>query len=323
MNLDNFVLKISEMAGVGVVILIVLVILVLIIIKSIKIVPQQEAWLVERLGKFRLVLQPGLTFIIPMIDRIAYKHTLKEQVHEVDRQGAITRDNVVLDIDGILYMKVLDPIKASYGVSNYVIALFQLAQTSMRSEIGKITMDQTFESREQLNEYILRSMNEACSVWGVQCMRYEIKNINPPATVLKAMELQVAAERHKRAVILESEGKRTSQINVAEAEKQQVVLSSEAAKIDQINRAEGEAQSILLVAKATAEGIETVASTIQKAGGEQAVALRVAEKYVEAFSNLAKEGNSVIIPSDVANPSAVIAQALGIFGSITSKGVGK
>lgn len=288
------------------------------IFKGVKIVPQQQAWVIERLGKFSSVLQPGLSLIIPFIDKVSYKHSLKEEAIDVRSQSAITKDNVSLEIDGVIYVRIIDPKQASYGVNDPYFALTQLAQTTMRSEIGKIELDKTFEEREALNLSIVEALNEASSTWGIQCMRYEIKDINPPKTILNAMEQQVTAEREKRAAILDSEGIRQSKINVAEADRQEVVLESEAAKIDQINRAEGEATAIIAVAEATAKGIEKVATSIQKTGGSDAVALKLAERYIEAFSKLAQENNTIILPAQANDISSVVAQGLGVFETIKS-----
>ncbi|MBI3508301.1 MAG: paraslipin, partial [Chlamydiia bacterium] len=274
----------------------------------------------ERLGKFERALEPGLNFLVPYIEAVSYKHSLKEYAMEVPEQAAITRDNVTLLLDGIIYLKIVDPVHASYGVANPVFAVTQLAQTTMRSEIGKMTMDSAFEEREQLNTNIVTAINQAAGSWGIQCMRYEIKNISPPTSVLKAMEMQVSAERQKRAVILESEGRRQSQINVAEASKQElilkaegskqqtvlnaearkqeVVLQSEASQIDQINRATGEAKAILLVAEATAGSIQKIAGAIASPGGREAIELKVAEQYVDAFKNLARNSNTVLLPAN-------------------------
>ena len=289
------------------------VIIIIGLVSAIKIVPQQEAWVMERLGKFDGVLEPGLTVIIPIIQRVAYKHSLKEQSIDVHAQTAISNDNVTLLIDGVLYIKILDPKAASYGVSNPYYAISQLAQTTMRSEIGKLKLDKTFEERETLNHLIVTSMNQAATNWGIQCMRYEIKDIQPPKTILQAMELQVAAERQKRADILESEGKRQSQINIAEGEKARIVLNSEAALTDKVNRAKGEAEAIVCVAEATAKGIDVVAASIKKNGGTEAVSLRVAEQYVEAFGKLAQKSNTILLPANLENPSGFIAQAMTIF----------
>ncbi len=295
------------------------VIAIITLSQMIKIVPQQEAWVVEKLGKFDSVLQPGLNILIPIVQRVAYKHTLKEQAMDVNAQTAISNDNVTLLIDGVLYVKIIDAKSASYGVSDPYYAITQLAQTTMRSEIGKLALDRTFEERDTLNAAIVIAINQAALNWGIQCMRYEIKDIQPPKTVLQAMELQVAAERQKRAHILESEGLKQARINQAEGEKAQVVLSSEAAYTDQVNRAKGEAEAIKMVALANGDSIETIAKAIQSKGGSDAVAWKVAEQYVNAFALLAKEGNSIIVPSHVGDPSAAIAQALTIFDQLKKK----
>ena len=291
----------------------------ILVFKGIKLVPQQMVWIVERLGKFHGGLHAGLHFIIPFVDKVAYRHSLKENAVDIPSQSAITRDNVTLIIDGVLFLKITDPKQASYGVHDPRYAISQLAQTTMRSELGKMTLDKTFEEREILNKNIVQAINEASSVWGIQCLRYEIKDITPPDNVRRAMELQVAAERQKRAEVLDSEGKRQSQINIAEGAKQEVVLKSEAAMTDQINRAKGEAEAILAVARATAEGIELVASSIDKAGGEKAVALKLAEQYIEAFSNLAKESNTVLLPAQTGDAGSMVAQALSVFNAIQEK----
>ena len=288
------------------------------LISAIKIVPQQEAWVIERLGKFDSVLAPGMTVIIPVIQRVAYKHNLKEQAIDVTAQTAISNDNVTLSIDGVLYVKIIDPKAASYGVSDPYYAVIQLAQTTMRSEIGKLKLDKTFEERESLNHAIVATMNQAATNWGIQCMRYEIKDIQPPRSILQAMELQVAAERQKRANILESEGSRQSQINIAEGEKARIVLNSEASLTDQVNRAKGEAEALVAVAEATAKGIDVVAKSIQNSGGSDAVSLKVAEQYVSAFGKLAKESNTILLPANLDNPSGFIAQAMTIFDNLKS-----
>lgn len=286
------------------------------IFKMVRIVPQQQAWIVERLGKYERKLEPGLNWLIPIVQRVAYKHSLKEMAVDVHEQTTITRDNVTLVMDGVLYVKIIDPIAASYGVADPLYALTQLAQTTMRSEMGKLTMDQTFEERERLNANIVEAINHAAQNWGIQCMRYEIKNITPPASVLKAMELQVAAERQKRALILESEGKRQSQINIAEGRKQEVVLASEGALTDQVNRARGEAEAILAVAEASAGGIEKLAAAIMQSGGNEAVALKIAEQYVAAFRELARTGTTVLLPANAGDAGSMVAQALTVFDSI-------
>lgn len=294
-------------------------VLVLTVWKGVKIVPQQQAWIVERLGRYTETLEPGMQLIIPYIDRVAYKHTLKEMALDVPEQSGITRDNVTLLLDGVIYARIVNAKDASYGVTDPIFAVTQLAQTTMRSEIGKLSMDQTFEEREMLNANIVNAINEAAGTWGIQCMRYEIRNINPPATVIKAMELQVAAERQKRAEILESEGKMQAQINLANAEKQEKVLESEGAMTEQINLAKGEAEAIREVATATAEGILLVAKAIIENGGSEAVALKVAEKYVEAFKQLAKEGTTVLLPANVGDAGGMVAQALSVFDAIRSE----
>jgi regulator of protease activity HflC (stomatin/prohibitin superfamily) len=295
-----------------------LTIAVILIVLSIKIVPQQQSWIVERFGKFRVNLQAGLNFIIPFVDRVAYRHSLKETAFDIPAQSAITQDNVNLTIDGIVYLKVVDPVAASYGVSDAYFALTQLAQTTMRSEIGKITLDRTFEEREALNHNIVENINEAATTWGVQCMRYEIKDINPPDTVIEAMELQVAAERKKRAQILDSEGDMQAQINVAEGQKRKVVLESEAAMTDQVNRANGEADAILSISQATAKGFEVIAVSLAKEGAGDAVSYRVAEKYIEAFEKLAKTNNTILLPSNVGDASSMVAQIATVFDKIKS-----
>ena len=286
------------------------------VVKGVKFVPQQQVWIVERMGQYRASMEAGLNFLIPFIDNISYRHSLKEEAVDIPSQTAITKDNVTLIIDGILYLKITDPKQASYGVGDARYAITQMAQTTMRSELGKMTLDKTFLERDNLNVSIVQSINEASVVWGIQCLRYEIKDITPPDNVRQAMELQVAAERQKRAEVLDSEGKRQSQINIAEGIKQEVVLKSEAAMTDQINRAKGEAEAILEVAKATAEGIELVAVSIEKSGGEKAVALKLAEQYIEAFSKLAKENNTLILPAKTDDAGSMVAQALSIFNSI-------
>ncbi|WPX96551.1 SPFH domain-containing protein [Candidatus Bandiella euplotis] len=286
---------------------------------AIKIVPQQQAWIVERLGKYNKTLQPGLTFIVPFIDRVAYKHTLKEKAIDVMQQSAITKDNVTLALDGIIYVRIINPVDASYGVENPYYAVTQLAQTSMRSAIGKLVMDKSFEERDYLNTQIVSAINEAASTWGIQCMRYEIRDITPPATILKAMEAQVSSERQKRAEILESEGKMQSMINIAEGHKKGVVLNSEAEMADKINKAKGEAEAIQLVAQATAVGIRKIAEAMIETGGKDAVSMKIAQQYIEAFQNIAKNSNTVIIPSEIGNISSMVTQAMTIFEHVKTK----
>jgi regulator of protease activity HflC (stomatin/prohibitin superfamily) len=295
------------------------ILVLFIIINGVKTVPQQQAWIVENLGKFDRKLEPGLNIIIPFIQRVAYKHSLKEMAVDVPEQAGITRDNVTLALDGVLYVRIIDPVAASYGVSDPIYAVQLLAQTTMRSEIGKLTLDKTFEERETLNANIVSAINQAAQSWGIQCMRYEIKNITPPASVLKAMELQMAADRQKRATILESEGKRQSQINVAEGKKQEVVLQSEAALIDQVNRAKGEAEAILAVAEANAKGIQMISQSIMQAGGSEAVAFKIAEQYVAAFKELAQEGTTILMPANAGDAGSMVAQALTVFDTIKSR----
>jgi len=295
---------------------IILLVPIIIIFKGIKLVPQQQAWVIENLGKYERTLGAGLNIIIPFIHSVAYKFSLKEQVVDVMEQVAITQDNVSLKIDGVLYVRIIDAKMAAYGVNDPFFAVSQLAQTSMRSEIGKISLDRTFEEREVLNANIVSAINEASGQWGIQCMRYEIKDITPPPSILHAMELQMTAEREKRAAILKSEGAKTSEINLAEAKKQEVVLQSEAAKEDQINRAEGEAQAIRAVAEATADGISKVAEAINMQGGSEAVSLRVAEQYVEAFSKLAKTNNTILLPANMQDVGSMVAGALTVFENI-------
>jgi regulator of protease activity HflC (stomatin/prohibitin superfamily) len=286
---------------------------------AIKIVPQQQAWIIERVGKYNRTLEPGLSFIIPFMDRVAYKHSLKEKAVDILQQSAITKDNVSLSLDGVLYVRIINPFDASYGVENPYYAVTQLAQTSMRSAIGKLVMDKTFEERELLNNQIVEAINEAATTWGIQCMRYEIKDIDPPATIIKAMEAQVSSERQKRAHILESEGKMQSMINVAEGDKRSVILNSEGDMNEKINIAKGESESILLIAKATATGIEKIAESIQKSGGSDAVAMKIAQQYIEAFQKIAQDGNTIIVPSEVNNVSSMVAQAMTIFDNLKKK----
>lgn len=286
---------------------------VVVIMMAVKVVPQQKAYIIERLGKFTGTLQPGINFIVPFFDRIAYKHSLKEQAYDIHEQICITRDNVQVRVDGVIFLQVVDPQKASYGINDYVFAVTQLAQTTMRSEIGKIDLDKTFVERMVINLAVVAAIDEAAIGWGVKVLRYEIKNITPPTTVLQAMEKQMQAEREKRSVILESEGKKQFAINVAEGEKERVVLESEAQKLQQINKAEGEASAIKAVAEATAEGIRLVASAIQDKGGMEAVQLKVAENYIDQFGKLAKSTNTMILPSNLTDVSAIIATAMNVI----------
>jgi regulator of protease activity HflC (stomatin/prohibitin superfamily) len=285
----------------------------------VKFVPQQTAWIVERMGRYSRVLEPGLAILMPVIDRIAYVKSLKENAMEIPSQSAITADNVTLELDGVLYTRVFDPYKASYGVEDADYAISQLAQTTMRSEIGQLTLDHVLKERAALNTNITQAINEAAAAWGVQCLRYEIRDIHAPGPVVEAMHRQVTAERSKRAEILESEGQRQSAINIAEGRKQSVILASEAIKSEQINAASGEAEAILMKATATARGIDAVAKSLSegKAAAQGAVSLSVAEKYVEAFGKLAKEGTSVVVPGNVGDIGGMIATAMSVYGNVS------
>ena len=295
----------------GLFVVLLLAVLVLIIIaKTAVVVPQQSAYVVERLGKYAATLDAGFHILFPFIDRIRYKHSLKETAIDIPEQVCITRDNVQVSVDGILYLKVLNPQRASYGISDYNFALIQLAQTTLRSEIGKIELDRTFEERTNINIQVVNELDKASDPWGVKVLRYEIKNITPPKGVLDAMEKQMRAEREKRAVILTSEGERDAAINQAEGEKQQVIKASEAKKQQQINEAEGAASAILAIAQATAEGLRKVAETIQVPGGQEAVQLRVAEQYITKFGELAKTTNTLILPATVSDVGSMIALAM-------------
>ncbi len=297
----------------------IVVLLVLVAWSIIKVVPQQRAYIIERLGKYHSSLQPGINFVAPFVDRVAYKHSLKEQAYDIHEQVCITKDNVQVKVDGVIFLQVVDPHKASYGINDYVFAVTQLAQTTMRSEIGKIDLDKTFVERMAINQAVVAAIDEAAIGWGVKVLRYEIRNIDPPQTVLMAMEKQMQAEREKRAVILESEGRQQSAINIAEGEKQRVVLNSEAQKLEQINNAEGEAAAILSVADATAESIRKVAEAINSKGGMEAVQLQVAEQYIEQFGKLAKEGNTIILPSNLTDVGSVIASAMTVIKQTDKK----
>jgi regulator of protease activity HflC (stomatin/prohibitin superfamily) len=295
----------------GLFVLLVLAALVLIIIaKTAVVVPQQSAYVVERLGKYAATLDAGFHMLVPFIDRIRYKHSLKETVIDIPEQVCITRDNVQVSVDGILYLKVLNPQRASYGISDFHFALIQLGQTTLRSEIGKIELDRTFEERTNINVQVVNELDKASEAWGAKVLRYEIKNITPPKGVLDAMEKQMRAEREKRAVILTSEGERDAAINQAEGEKQQVIKASEAKKQQQINEAEGAASAILAIAQATAEGLRKVAEIIQMPGGQEAVQLRVAEQYITKFGELAKTTNTLILPATVSDVGSMIALAM-------------
>jgi regulator of protease activity HflC (stomatin/prohibitin superfamily) len=283
---------------------------VIILAKTAVVVPQQNAYVVERLGKYSGTIGAGFHILLPFVDVIRYKHSLKEQAIDIPEQICITRDNVTVGVDGVLYLKVLDPERASYGIQNYLFAIIQLAQTTLRSEIGKIELDRTFEERSNINVQVVSEVDKATDPWGVKVLRYEIKNITPPKDVLAAMEKQMRAEREKRATVLNSEGFRDAAINTAEGEKQQVIKASEAKKQQQINEAEGEAAAILSVAQATAEGIRLVASAIGTPGGFEAVQLRVAEQYVTEFGQIAQKGNTLVVPANIADVASMIALAM-------------
>ncbi|KAM9331055.1 stomatin-like protein 2, mitochondrial [Gastrophryne carolinensis] len=280
-------------------------------------VPQQEAWVVERMGRFHRILEPGLNFLIPILDKIRYVQSLKEIVINVPEQSAVTLDNVTLQIDGVLYLRIMDPYKASYGVEDPEYAVTQLAQTTMRSELGKLTLDKVFRERESLNANIVDAINQASDYWGIRCLRYEIKDIHVPPKVREAMQMQVEAERRKRAMVLESEGTRESAINVAEGQKQAQILASEAERAEKINKAAGDANAILAKAKARGEAIRLVADALTQQQGESAASLAVAEQYVAAFSKLAQESNTILLPANTGDISSMVTQAMGIYGTLT------
>ena len=300
----------------GLIVLLVIALFVLFVVfKTAVVVPQQSAYVVERLGRYHGTLNAGFHLLAPFFDVIRYRHSLKEAAYDIAAQVCITRDNVQVGVDGILYLKVLNPERASYGIADYLFAITQLAQTTLRSEVGKIDLDRTFEERTTINTAVVGELDKASEAWGVKVLRYEIKNITPPHDILAAMEKQMRAEREKRAVILTSEGQRDAAINTAEGEKQQVIKASEASRQQQINEAEGQAQAILAVASATAEGIRKVAEAIRTDGGMEAVQLRVAEQYVEQFGKLAKSTTSVIVPASVSDVAGMIAASMKVFGS--------
>ena len=281
------------------------------VVRSIKVVPQQHAWVVERLGRYHATLTPGLNFLIPFVDNVAYKHSLKEIPLDVPSQVCITRDNTQLQVDGILYFQVTDPKQASYGSSNYIVAVTQLAQTSLRSVIGKLELDKTFEERDIINAQVVEAIDQAALTWGVKVLRYEIKDLTPPKEILHAMQAQITAEREKRALIAASEGRRQEQINIATGEREAFIARSEGEKQAQINKAQGEAAAIVAVAEATAEAIRKVAEAIRQPGGEQAVQLKVAERAVDAYSRIAADSNTtLIVPSNTTEMAALLASAM-------------
>lgn len=315
-----------------------MILMVITISKSVKVVPQQEIWIIETFGKYSRKFSAGLNFLVPFMQQVAAKQSLKERVVDIKEQTAITSDNVTLVIDGIIYVKVVDPVAASYGVDDPLYAVSQLAQTAMRSEIGKIVLDRTFEEREHLNASIVQAINEAAKNWGIQCMRYEIKDITPPKNVREAMELQVAAERKKRAQILMSEGDKQALINNAEAKKAEAILASEAEKLAKINEAEGrkeasilnseaemvqaeniakgKKEAMLLMANGTAESYNLIAKSLESKGGKDAASVKIVEEYIGAFNNLAKTNNTMLIPSNPADIASVVAQAMGVVNNV-------
>ena len=300
----------------GLVVAIVLIVIALIFaFKSINVIPQKTAWVIERLGKFHKVLNPGLNFIIPFIDKVAYKHSLKEIPLDTPSQVCITRDNTQLSVDGILYFQVTDPKLASYGTSNYIIAVTQLAQTTLRSVIGKMVLDETFEERDLINNQVVSAIDEAALNWGVKVLRYEIKDLTPPAVILQAMQRQITAEREKRAVISESEGKKQEQINLATGAREAAIAKSEGEKQSEINVAEGKAQATIAIANATAQAISLIAKASEEQGGNTAINLKVAEQYIDAFSNLAKTNNTLIVPSNLSDVSGMVGSVMKIVQS--------
>jgi regulator of protease activity HflC (stomatin/prohibitin superfamily) len=292
--------------------LILLVIVVVLIAQTIKIVPQQHAWVLERLGRYHATLTPGLTIVLPFVDRVAYKHVLKEIPLDVPSQVCITRDNTQLQVDGVLYFQVTDPMKASYGSSNFIFAITQLSQTTLRSVIGKLELDKTFEERDFINHSVVSALDEAASNWGVKVLRYEIKDLTPPKEILHAMQAQITAEREKRALIAASEGRKQEQINLAAGAREAAIQKSEGERQAAINQAQGQAAAILAVAEANAQAIQKIGNSIQSQGGMDAVNLKVAEQYVSAFANLAKQGNTLIVPGNMGDLSSMIASAMTI-----------
>ncbi len=291
----------------------------IVIMRSARVVPQKTVFIVERLGKYHATLEAGFHILIPFIDRVAYKHTLKEMVIDVPPQSCITKDNIAVEVDGILYMQIMDPVKASYGISDYVFASTQLAQTTMRSEIGKIDLDRTFEEREKINSEIVAALDKAAEPWGLKVTRHEIKNIIPPASIKDAMEKQMRAEREKRALIAESEGEKQAKINRAEGDKQEAIARSEGEKMKRINEAEGRAQEIERVAMATAKGIREIANAINEKGGIDAVNLRIAEAYLGEFGKLAQKNNTLIIPSTLSDVAGVVSSVAKIFSAMNQR----
>jgi regulator of protease activity HflC (stomatin/prohibitin superfamily) len=298
--------------GFSLVTFVVFIVVLIGIVKAIRVVPQQHAWVVERLGRFFGVLQPGLNFVVPFLDRVAYRHDLRETPLDVPPQICITKDNTQLTVDGILYFQVTDPRLASYGSTNYVLAITQLAQTTLRSVIGRMELDKTFEERDQINALVVSALDEAAASWGVKVLRYEIKDLTPPAEILRAMQAQITAEREKRAVIATSEGSRQQAINVAIGARESAIAKSEGEKQAEINVAQGEAQATLVNAEANAKAIRVIAEAIEAPGGMAAVNLRVAEQYINAFAHLARTNNTLIMPANVADMAGLIATAMKV-----------
>ena len=295
--------------------LVIAVIAAIFIFQTFKIVPQQHAWVVERLSKYDRTLTPGLSFVMPFLERVSYKHSLKEVPLDVPSQVCITRDNTQLQVDGIIYFQVTDPMRASYGSSNYVMAITQLAQTLLRSVIGKMELDKTFEERDQINAAVVSALDEAASNWGVKVLRYEIKDLTPPAEILRSMQAQITAEREKRALIAASEGRKQEQINIATGEREAFIARSEGQRQAEINKAQGEAAAIVAVAEATAEALRKVGQAIQEPGGEQAVQLKVAQQAVDAFAQLAQKNNTMIVPASLGEVAGIIASAMALTRS--------
>ena len=309
------------MSGFMIFTLVLAVLAIVFAFQAIKVVPQQSAWIVERLGKFHAVLSPGLNVVIPFIDRVAYKHSLKEIPLDTPSQVCITKDNTQLSVDGVLFFQVTDPTRASYGTSNYVIAITQLAQTTLRSVIGKMELDKTFEERDLINRSVVSAIDEAALNWGVKVLRYEIKDLTPPAVILQAMQQQITAEREKRAVVAASEGRKQEPINLATGAREAAIAESEGEKQAAINKAEGEAAATLAIAKATAEALRQIADATRAPGGMDAVNLKVAEQYVQAFAQLAKEGNTILLPSNMNDMGSMIASAMSIMRGTDPKKV--
>lgn len=303
-----------EIIGIVAILAVVAVVLT-VIAKTAIVVPQQSAYVIETLGRYSGTLQAGFHILIPFLQRIAYRHTLKEQAVDIQEQACITRDNVTIGVDGVIYLQVLDAKAASYGIADYLFAISQLAQTTLRSEVGKLDLDRTFEERASINALVVSELDKASQSWGVKVLRYEIRNITPPSDVLQAMEKQMRAEREKRAVVLSSEGERDAQINTAEGEKQRVIKESEATRQQQINEAEGEAQAILSIANATADGLRAIAAAVREEGGTNALRLRIAEQYVQQFGKLAREGNTFVVPANMTDLASMITLATSLVES--------